>query len=57
MSTLITGGNNILGLLGTTSHEMAHAWFQHILANNEANTLGWTRVLRLTLMFWQKTLF
>ena len=36
MSTLITGGEQYSRLLGTTSHEMAHAWFQHILANNEA---------------------
>ena len=36
MSTLITGGEQYSQLLGTTSHEMAHAWFQHILANNEA---------------------
>ena len=36
MSTLITGGRNLNSLIGVTSHEMAHSWFQHILATNEA---------------------
>ena len=36
MCTLITGGERYKSLFGTTSHEMAHTWFQHILANNEA---------------------
>lgn len=36
MCTLITGGSDYGSLFGTTSHEMAHAWFQHILATNEA---------------------
>ena len=36
MSTLIAGGKRLGGLIGTTSHEMAHSWFQHILATNEA---------------------
>lgn len=36
MCTLITGGENYGSLFGTTSHEMAHAWFQHILATNES---------------------
>ncbi|WP_340203627.1 M1 family metallopeptidase [Ascidiimonas sp. W6] len=36
MCTLITGGSSFNGLLGTTAHEMAHAWFQHILATNES---------------------
>ncbi|MDH7446303.1 M1 family metallopeptidase [Aquimarina sp. 2201CG14-23] len=36
MCTLITGGRNLGSLVGVTAHEMAHAWFQHILATNEA---------------------
>jgi len=36
MCTLITGGTNFNGLFGTTAHEMAHAWFQHLLATNES---------------------
>ncbi len=36
MSTLITGERNFGSLVGVTAHEMAHSWFQHILANNEA---------------------
>ena len=36
MCTLITGGERYKSLFGTASHEMAHTWFQHILANNEA---------------------
>ncbi|WP_299246946.1 M1 family metallopeptidase [uncultured Aquimarina sp.] len=36
MCTLITGGRNFGSLVGVTAHEMAHAWFQHILATNEA---------------------
>ncbi|WP_106793686.1 M1 family metallopeptidase [Aquimarina sp. Aq78] len=36
MSTLITGERNFGSLVGVTAHEMAHSWFQHILANNES---------------------
>ncbi|WP_127136021.1 M1 family metallopeptidase [Flagellimonas oceanensis] len=36
MSTLITGGRNFGGLVGVMAHEMAHSWFQHILATNES---------------------
>ncbi len=36
MSTLITGGRKLGSLVGVMSHEMAHSWFQHILATNEA---------------------
>lgn len=36
MSTLITGGRNLNSLIGVMAHEMAHSWFQHILATNEA---------------------
>jgi len=35
MLTLITGGRDFDGLLGVTSHELAHSWFQHVLATNE----------------------
>lgn len=36
MCTLILGEGDFEGLLGVTAHEMAHSWFQHILATNEA---------------------
>ncbi|MCL5246589.1 M1 family metallopeptidase [Cellulophaga sp. 20_2_10] len=36
MSTLIAGGKKFGSLAGTTAHEMAHSWFQHVLASNEA---------------------
>ncbi len=36
MCTLILGEGNFDGLLGVTAHEMAHSWFQHVLASNES---------------------
>ncbi len=36
MGTLITGGKDLADIKGTMIHELAHSWFQHILANNEA---------------------
>jgi len=36
MCTLITGERKFGSLVGVTVHEMAHSWFQHILATNEA---------------------
>jgi hypothetical protein len=36
MCTLISGGQRYRGLLGTTSHELAHSWFQFVLASNES---------------------
>ena len=36
MCTLITGNRNFNSLVGVTAHEMAHAWFQHLLATNES---------------------
>ncbi len=36
MSTLITGKRKFGSLVGVMAHEMAHSWFQHILATNEA---------------------
>ena len=36
MSTLITGKRKFGSLVGVTAHEMAHSWFQHVLATNEA---------------------
>ncbi len=36
MSTLITGERTFGSLVGVTAHEMAHSWFQHILASNES---------------------
>ncbi len=35
MLTLITGGRNYNSLFGVTAHELAHSWFQHVLATNE----------------------
>jgi len=36
MATLITGGEDLDGLWGTTVHEFAHSWFQQLLATNES---------------------
>ncbi|GFS04137.1 peptidase family M1 [Elysia marginata] len=36
MCTLVAGGENYDGLLGTCIHELAHSWFQHALASNES---------------------
>ncbi len=36
MCTLITGKRSFGSLVGVTAHEMAHSWFQHILATNES---------------------
>ena len=35
MCTLITGGRKFGSLVGVTAHELAHSWFQFILATNE----------------------
>ena len=35
MCTLITGERKFGSLVGVTAHELAHSWFQHILATNE----------------------
>ncbi len=36
MSTLITGERSFGSLVGVMVHELAHSWFQHILASNES---------------------
>ena len=36
MCTMITGERSYTSLLGVTAHEMAHAWFQHLMATNES---------------------
>lgn len=36
MCTLIVGEGKLDGLIGVTAHEMAHGWFQFLLANNES---------------------
>jgi len=36
MSTLITGQRSYGSLFGVTAHEMAHTWFQFLLATNES---------------------
>lgn len=40
MCTLIVGEGTFDGLVGVTAHEMAHSWFQHVLATNESKH-GW----------------
>jgi len=35
MGTLITGERKFESLVGVTIHELAHSWFQHLLASNE----------------------
>ncbi len=36
MCTLITGNRTFGSLVGVTAHEMAHSWFQFVLATNES---------------------
>lgn len=36
MSTLITGERSFGSLVGVMAHEMAHSWFQFVLASNES---------------------
>ncbi|MBT8271736.1 MAG: M1 family metallopeptidase, partial [Bacteroidia bacterium] len=36
MCTLITGGRDFGSLVSVTSHELAHSWFQFLLATNES---------------------
>ncbi|WP_299332951.1 M1 family metallopeptidase [uncultured Psychroserpens sp.] len=36
MCTLIVGEGSFNGLVGVTAHEMAHSWFQFLLASNES---------------------
>ena len=36
MCTLITGNRKFESLVGVTAHEMAHSWFQFLLATNES---------------------
>ncbi len=36
MCTLILGEGSYDGLIGVIAHEMAHSWFQHVLASNES---------------------
>ncbi|MFC5682024.1 M1 family metallopeptidase [Flavobacterium sp. MAHUQ-51] len=36
MCTLILGNGTLEGTFGTATHELGHAWFQHILASNES---------------------
>lgn len=40
MCTLILGEGSMEGLTGVIAHEMAHSWFQHVLATNESKH-GW----------------
>jgi hypothetical protein len=40
MCTLILGEGTYEGLIGVIAHEMAHFWFQHVLASNESKH-GW----------------
>ena len=35
MMTFVTGERKFGSLVGVTAHELAHSWFQHILATNE----------------------
>jgi len=60
MLTLITGNRKFGSLVGVTAHEMAHSWFQHVLATNETkhewmdegftsfiSTLGTNKILKI----------
>ena len=37
MLTLVNSGKDFVPLVSVTSHELAHAWFQGVLATNEMN--------------------
>ncbi|CEN38305.1 M1 family metallopeptidase [Capnocytophaga cynodegmi] len=37
MCTLVAGGEKYESVLGTSIHELAHAWFQHLLATDESS--------------------
>lgn len=36
MCTLMLGNGTLSGMLNTAPHELAHSWFQHVLASNES---------------------
>lgn len=36
MCTLMLGNGKLEGIYGTATHELAHSWFQHVLASNES---------------------
>ena len=36
MCTLIAGGETLISIRGTVFHELAHSWFQQLMANNES---------------------
>jgi hypothetical protein len=36
MCTLMLGNGTLEGILETATHELAHSWFQHLLASNES---------------------
>lgn len=36
MGTLVTGNRDLESLVGVTVHELAHAWYQGVVANNES---------------------
>ncbi len=36
MCTFVEGGKTLKEIIGTIYHELAHAWFQHLLATNES---------------------
>lgn len=38
MLTMVTGERSFGSLTGVSAHEMAHMWFQHMLATNESTT-------------------
>src|SRR5690606_41066796 len=42
MCTMITGEREFDSLFGVTAHELAHSWFQFVLAFNESKH-GWMR--------------
>ena len=56
MCTMITGERPYPSLVGVTAHEMAHAWFQHLLPLMRLSTHGWTKVLQNTLLHFLKTM-
>jgi hypothetical protein len=57
MCTLMLGNGTLEGIFGTATHELGHSWFQHVLASNESNILGWMKVSQPIFLILQKMSF
>ena len=57
MLTLITGNRGFESLVGVTAHELAHSWFQHVLATNEMKYEWMDEASQPTSLLWQRIEF